>query len=160
MNAAAVHLMAGIAGPTAQNRQCYIDNVRCAADLLADTGKTLCLEPISTPTIPGYFLNSTWKAVDIIDEIAHPSVKLQLDIFYHQMTHVDVIGAITTLFDRIRHLQIAGVPDRHEPDLGDLDYVAIFNHLYALEYKGRVGCEYLPKGKTQEGQGRIKPYQF
>lgn len=160
MNAAAVHLMAGIAERSAENRQCYIDNVRYAADVVANAGKTLCLEPISTPTIPGYFLNSTWEAVDLIDEIAHSAVKLQLDIFHHQMTHGDVIGAIPNLLDRIGHMQIAGVPDRNEPDQGNLNYAAIFNHLDALEYNGWVGCEYLPKGKTQEGLSWIKPYQF
>lgn len=159
MNAGAVHVMAGIAAPNDQNRQCYIDNVRYAADLLIDAGKTLCIEPISELTIPGYFLYNTWQATDLMDEIAHPAVKLQLDIFHHQTTHGDVSGAIATLFDRIGHMQIAGVPDRHEPDIGNLDYRAILSHLDAVGYKGWLGCEYSPKAGTKEGLSWTTPYQ-
>jgi hydroxypyruvate isomerase len=159
MNAAAVQMMADIAAPDAQNRQCYIDNVRYAADLEGEVEKILCLEPISTPTIPCYFLNNTWQAADLMDEIAHPVVKLQLDIFHHQMTHGDVLGAITDLFDRVGHMQIAGVPDRHEPDVGGLDYRAVLSHLDDLEYNGWVGCEYSPKSGTKEGLSWIRPYQ-
>ena len=75
---------------------------------MGEAGKTLCLEPISEPTIPVNVLNKTWQAVDRINEIAHPTVKLQLDIFHHQMTHGDVLGMITDLLGRIGHMQIAG----------------------------------------------------
>ena len=112
------------------------------------------------PTLP----NGSTKCVNFLqvatELAARTMMKLQLDIFHHQMTHGDVIDAVPTLFDRIGHMQIAGVPDRHEPDLGNLNYAAIFNHLDALEYNGWVGCEYSPKGKTQEGLSWIKPYQF
>ena len=132
MDATAVHMMAGIAAPNDQNRRCYIDNAGYAADLVGEVGKTLLLEPISEPTISGYFLNSTWQAAHLIDEIAHPAVKLQLDISHHEITHGDVLNAITRLFDRIGHMQISGVPDRHAPDICYLDYRAIQSHINSL----------------------------
>jgi hydroxypyruvate isomerase len=118
---------------------------------VGEAGKILCLEPISETTILGYFLINTWQTVDLMDEIAHPAVKFQLDTFHHQMTHGDVLGMITDLLSLIRHMQIAGVPDRHEPDAGDLDYRAILSHLDALEYKWWICCEYSHKAGTKEG---------
>ena len=120
-------------------------------DLVGEARKTLCLEPISEATIQGYFVNNTWQAVDLMDEIAHPAIKLQLDIFHHQMIHGAVLGMITDFLGWIGHMQIAGVPDRHEPDVGDLDYRAILSHLVSLEYKWCLGCEYSPKAGTKEG---------
>jgi hydroxypyruvate isomerase len=108
---------------------------------------------------PGYFLNNTWQAADLMDEIAHPVVKLQLDIFHYQMTHGDVLGAITDLFDRVGHLQTVGVPDRHEPDVGGRDYRAVLSHLDNLEYNGWVGCEYSPRSGIKEGLSWIRSYQ-
>ena len=94
-----------------------------------------------------------------MEEIAHSAVKLQLDIFHHQMTHGDVLDMITDLLGRIGHMQVAKVPDRYEPDVGDLDYWAILSHVDALEYKWWIGCEYSPKGGTKEGLSWITTYQ-
>jgi hydroxypyruvate isomerase len=55
-------------------------------------------------------------------------------------------------------VQVAGVPSRHEPDEGELDYPAFFRALDAAGYDGWVGAEYRPRARTEDGLGWAKPY--
>ena len=55
-----------------------------------------------------------------------------------------------------KHLQIAGVPGRNEPSVGEINYPYLFRLIDSLGYVGWIGCEYKPKGKTAEGLGWIK----
>jgi 2-dehydrotetronate isomerase len=50
-------------------------------------------------------------------------------------------------------VQIAGVPERHEPDTGEVNYPYLFELLDRLGYSGWVGCEYFPVGSAEEGLG-------
>src|SRR3989344_2486856 len=52
---------------------------------------------------------------------------------------------------RVAHIQIAGVPGRHEPDRGELNYPFLFEMLDALGYSRWVGCEYRPEADTSAG---------
>jgi len=60
---------------------------------------------------------------------------------------------IRSLLPVTRHVQIAGVPDRHEPDCGEVNYPYLFRLLDDLGYDGWVGCEYFPRGRTEDGLG-------
>ncbi|WP_029061176.1 2-oxo-tetronate isomerase [Labrenzia sp. DG1229] len=148
-----LHVMAGIADPVAETERVYIDNICHAADRLAGRGLSLLIEPINKRAMPGYFLSDTYQALDLLQQICHPAVRLQFDIFHHQITHGDVIQSITNCSDRIGHIQIAGVPDRHEPDTGELNYSEIFRHMDEIGYRGWVGCEYIPRHGTHDGLG-------
>lgn len=66
---------------------------------------------------------------------------------------------LETLAGRYAHIQIASVPDRHEPDEGELNYPWLFDRLDALGYPGWIGCEYRPRGDTAAGLGWLKPYR-
>jgi hydroxypyruvate isomerase len=54
---------------------------------------------------------------------------------------------------RVGHIQIAGVPERHEPDTGEVRYEYLFDLIDQLGYEGWIGCEYIPAGGTSEGLG-------
>jgi hydroxypyruvate isomerase len=58
----------------------------------------------------------------------------------------------------IGHIQVAGVPDRHEPDEGELNYPYLFRLLDELGYDGWVGCEYRPRAGTSAGLGWLRPW--
>ena len=75
-----------------------------------------------------------------------------------RMVEGDVAALIRRNFSWIRHIQIAGVPDRHEPDTGDLDYGPIFALLDELGYAGWIGCEYNPAGDTEAGLAWARPF--
>ena len=153
-----VHVMAGIAAPDEQNRKCYIENIIYAADRFSAAGRRVLIEPINARSMLGYFLNSTDQALQLLADINHPAVGLQFDIFHHQMSRGDVFNSLQAAFPKIRHIQIAGVPERHEPNFGELNIHAVLDHLDALGYKGWVGCEYRPRTTTQEGLHWMQRY--
>lgn len=155
-----LHLMAGIGDPLNDHAlDAYRRSVRAVAERLAPLGVDLLLEPINRRDMPGYFLHSFALAEALIGELALPNLKLQFDIYHRQIIHGDVTMALRRLLPITGHVQIAGVPDRHEPDGGELSYPYLFGELDRLGYEGFVGCEYRPAAGTREGLGWFAPYR-
>ncbi len=156
-----LHAMAGL-WPQARDRdeaeRVYIANLRLAADRLAGEGLTLVIEPINNRDIPGYFLNTTTQAMSIIDRVGRPNLKLQLDLYHVQIMEGDLAHRIRALAGHYPHVQIAGNPGRHEPDVGEINYRFLFDLLDELGYAGWIGCEYRPKGETKAGLAWAKRY--
>lgn len=151
-----IHVMAGItpaAVDPVEVRACYIANLQWAAAKAASAGITLLIEPINNRDMPGYFLNYPDEAVALLDAIAAPNVRLQFDCYHCQRMQGDVVATFARLQPWIEHIQIAGVPGRHEPDLGELNYGYILNAFDQAGYQGFVGCEYLPSTTTWAGLG-------
>ena len=147
-----VHAMAGICADDETHHRTYVDNVRRAADELGEVGVTVLLEPLSPRATPGYFLGSVAQAVELIAEIDHPGVRLQYDLFHAQQTDGDITFLTRAVAPLIGHVQIASVPDRHEPDHGELDHGWILP-IVDEYYDGWIGCEYIPAGVTEDGLG-------
>ena len=101
--------------------------------------------------MPGYFLHSTGDAARIIEEVDRPGLGLLLDLYHCQIMEGDLAVRIRNLASITRHVQIAGVPDRHEPDIGEVHYPYLFRLIDSLGYEGFIGCEYNPKGDTRAG---------
>ena len=160
-----VHCMAGLTAPGTDprlQRATYVANVRKAAAAFAGIDVDVLIEPINPFDIPGYFLNDFGLALDILAEINLESaapVKLQFDIYHCQRIH----GAVPVWLERCRnhtaHLQIAGTPDRHEPDRGNLPLKEILEAVEALHPDLWIGCEYRPAGRTEDGLGWLAPYR-
>ena len=134
----------------------YIDNLRWAADRLAREGVTAIIEPINTRDIPGYYLNTTAQAMPIIEAVDRPNLRLQLDLYHVQIMRGDLAPTIRELAGMYPHIQIAGTPGRHEPDVGEINYPYLFDLLDEIGYDGWIGCEYRPKGDTVAGLGWAK----
>lgn len=151
-----LHAMAGLtSGEDAPDSYMttYKANLAAAADRLAPEGRDVLIEPINTRDMPGYFLNHTDAAINIIESLGKPNLKLQFDIYHRQIMDGDVVKALERSMRYIGHIQIAGTPGRHEPSEGELNYPYIFEQLDALGYKGWIGCEYIPRGQTEDGLG-------
>jgi hydroxypyruvate isomerase len=149
-----IHAMAGIVpdGQRAHAREVYLQNLSWAAQQLASLNVDVLIEPINNVRdIPGFFLNRTDDAAVIIAEVNQPNLKLQFDIYHCQIMEGDVAKRLEKHFPVTAHIQIAGVPERHEPNIGELNYPYLFNTLEQLGYSGYVGCEYRPKAGTVEG---------
>jgi len=156
LNCPRVHAMAGIilAGlDKAEAERTYKGNIKLAAAKLAEHGLELCLEAINQRSMPGYFLNTIGRTAAYIKEIGAPNVKVQFDYFHVQMQEGCVSLKFKEFFDLIGHCQLAGAPERHEPDTGELNYSYLFAQADALGYKGHIGCEYNPAKGTAEGLG-------
>jgi hydroxypyruvate isomerase len=149
-----LHLMAGIAqSGAAEANAAYRRAVAHAAEALAASQVTLLLEPINARNMPGYFLNDFGYAERLISDLGLPNVKLQFDIYHRQIMHGDVVKALERLLPIIGHVQVASVPERHEPGTGELNDEYVFAALDRLGYDGFVGCEYIPAAKTLDGLG-------
>jgi 2-dehydrotetronate isomerase len=149
-----LHAMAGLVGPDADRALCrrtYVSNLREAARRCADAGVTLLIEPINTRDIPDYFLNTQADAHAIVAEVGAPNLKVQMDLYHCQIVEGDLAMKIRAHLGGVGHIQVAGVPQRHEPDLGEVHFPFLFALLDELGYAGWIGCEYRPRGDTSEG---------
>ena len=73
-------------------------------------------------------------------------------ICYHtQIVEGDIARKLEHWLPHIGHIQIAGVPGRHEPDVGEINYAWLFRRIDELGYDGWVGCEYRPLRDTVSG---------
>ncbi|HZS81535.1 MAG TPA: 2-oxo-tetronate isomerase [Stellaceae bacterium] len=156
-----LHAMAGLwpqERPRAEGEEVYVANLRHAADAMAPHGITLVIEPINTRDIPGYFLNTTTQGIAILDRVARPNARLQLDLYHCQIMEGDLAERIKRLLPRVGHVQIAGNPGRFEPDVGEINYPFLYDLLDELGYQGWIGCEYRPKAGTLAGLGWAKRY--
>jgi 2-dehydrotetronate isomerase len=154
-----LHAMAGLVPDGADRAACqrtYIENLRHAAEAVGRHGLTLVIEPINTRDIPGFFLNTQAEAREVIEAVGAPNLKIQMDFYHAQIVEGDLAMTLRKNFDLVGHTQIAGVPDRHEPDEGEVNYPYLFGLLDQLGYEGWVGCEYRPRGKTEDGLGWLK----
>ncbi len=167
-----IHLMAGLipAGAThAQLRPTYLANLRWAAAQAAERGLDVLIEPINTRDIPGFFLNRQDQAHEVIAEVGAPNLKVQMDLYHCQIVEGDVAMKLRQYLPsgRVGHLQIAGVPERHEPDIGEVNYGYLFKVIDEVSassgWDGWIGCEYRPKlggqpGGTSGGLGWLKAW--
>jgi len=156
-----LHVLAGIVPPgadRARHRETYLDNLGLAAARVAPLGATVTVEPINPRDIPGYFLTHPAQAKEIVDAVGAANLGLQLDLYHCQIVAGDLTRHIRDLAPVLRHIQIAGVPDRHEPDIGEVHYPPLFEAIDNSGYDGWVGCEYRPRTTTVDGLGWLKPF--
>ena len=149
-----LHMMAGLVpagSDMAIHRKTYFENMKFAAQALAKHNLTLLLEPINTRDMPGYFLNTQVQAHELRVESGEPNVKVQMDFYHAQIMEGDLAETFKKYFKDIGHTQIASVPKRNEPDDGEVNYPYLYQLLDEMGYEGYVGCEYRPKGKTEDG---------
>lgn len=135
-----------------------VENVAFAAGELGKAGLALMIEPINTRTVPGFFLNGSAQAVRVLDEAGAANAYLQYDLFHMQIMEGDLAKTIERLLPRIGHMQIADVPDRHEPGTGEINFPWLLGHIDRLGYKGAIGCEYNPTADTLSGLAWAAPF--
>jgi len=159
-----VHVMAGVMPAGTERpalRAVYVANLAWAAREAASVGVDLMIEPINKRDVPGYLLNRQDDAHEIVEEVGAPNLKVHMDLYHCQIVEGDLAMKLRNYLptQRVGHLQIAGVPDRHEPDLGELHYPYLFELIDALGWQGHVGCEYRPRAGTSAGLGWLRAYQ-
>jgi len=130
-----------------------VGNLRFAADALAKQRIKLLVEPINTLDIPGFFLNRTEQAVQLITDVSSSNLFIQYDIYHMQVMEGDIARTVQKHLPRIAHIQLADNPGRNEPGTGEINYPFLFRHLDTIGYRGWVGCEYKPRTTTVDGLG-------
>lgn len=156
-----LHVMAGCPGASESPERCratYLENLAYAAGQAAAHGVTLLIEPINPRDFPRYFLTRQDQAHAIRQEVGASNLKVQFDAYHCQIVEGDLAVKLRQHIANIGHVQVAGVPARHEPDTGEVNYPFLFRLLDELGYAGWVGCEYRPQGATRAGLGWLKPW--
>jgi hydroxypyruvate isomerase len=165
-----IHCMAGLlpeagsADQTSAVSSVYESNLRWAAQQAAAAGRDILIEPINTRDMPRFFLNRQAQAHAVVQAIGAPNLKVQFDLYHCQIMEGDVATKIRQYLPtgRVGHFQIASVPERHEPDSGELNYPYLFSVIddvaATCQWDGWVGCEYRPRrgavpGGTTNGLG-------
>jgi len=155
-----MHVMAGLAPAGAEREKLqatYEANLAWAAKQAAGEGRDVLIEPINPRDIPGFFLNRQDEAHRIVQAIGAPNLKVQMDLYHCQIVEGDLSAKLRQYLPtgRVGHLQIAGVPERHEPDVGELDFAYLFGVIDEVAaqcgWEGWVGCEYRPRRGAQPG---------
>lgn len=161
LNVPRLNCLAGKANPAftaEQHWQTLVENVRFAAEALAQAGLTLLVEPINHFDIPGFVVNRTQQALDLIAEVGLPNVAVQYDIYHAQREEGNITPTLRAHLAQIGHIQIADNPGRHQPGTGELNFPFLFAELDRLGYAGYVGCEYIPEPNTLASLGWLKKF--
>jgi len=134
-------------------RKALVENLRHAAAELKRAGLKLLLEPINTFDIPGFYVNRTAQALEILDEVGTDNAFVQYDIYHAQRMEGELAATIEKHLARIGHIQLADNPGRHEPGSGEINYAYLLEQIDRLGYAGWIGCEYKPAAGTEAGLG-------
>ncbi len=161
LNCPRIHAVAGIlpsGSDAALAKATYIANLAWAAERARSAGRDVLIEPINPRDMPGFFLQRQDQAHAIVQEVGAPNLKVQMDLYHLQIVEGDVAMKLRQYLPtgRVGHIQIAGVPERHEPDVGELNYAYLFKVIdevsAACGWNGWLGCEYRPRlGGTEDG---------
>lgn len=157
-----VHIMAAVVPEGADReayKQTFVNNIRYAAEKFKPYGIKILLEALSPEVKPNYLLKSQFDTLELVELIDRDNVFVQLDYFHAQNVDGNLSRLTDKLDGRFAHIQIASVPERHEPDEGEINYQYIFDKLDAMGYEGYIGCEYKPRGETAAGLGWFEKYK-
>lgn len=150
-----LHVMAGFA-QGANAEIAFVDALTYACEKAAAKRMTILIEPLNPYDAPGYFLQTTDHAAELITRVGRPNLKLMFDCYHVQLVEGDVTHRLQKLMPVIGHIQIARVPDRGSPDGGELNYTHIFETLRDLGWDRPIGAEYKPAGPTEESLDWLK----
>jgi hydroxypyruvate isomerase len=157
-----IHVMAGIAGDSADVMAVYLDNITYAAKICEQHNTGILIEPINHIDRPGYTLHTVSQALDVINKIRESgsyNVRLMFDCYHAKRTGANIVGQLKTAMPFIEHIQIASVPDRAEPDHGEIYYPDLIRKIDLMGYKGFIGAEYIPQNTTEMGLGWLQSYR-
>jgi len=140
-------------------RRTLLANLRFAAAALEKEGIRLLVEALNEKDIPGFYLVRTADVLALIQEVGHPNVFVQYDVYHMQIMEGNLIQTIRSNLGRIAHIQIADNPGRNEPGTGEINFANLFKSIDAAGYRGWIGCEYKPSGKTEDGLKWMEPFR-
>ncbi|MBD3763547.1 MAG: TIM barrel protein [Rhodobacterales bacterium] len=158
--AAQVHVMAGRTHGAPGAEAAFRDTLDHACRLAAPLGIGILIEPLNPHDVPGYHLTRLDHAAAILADLDHANLRVLFDCYHVARVGEDVAAAFARHAAQVGHVQIAGVPDRGEPDTGTLDYARLLPRLAAAGWRGAVGAEYRPRGgDTAAGLGWLPRFR-
>ncbi len=128
-----------------------------AAPIASKAGVRLLLEPLNTRVDhPGHFLDSTAEALEVINDVDDPAVRLLYDLYHSIVMGEDPQQVLAGSGHLVGHVHVADVPGRHEPGTGTIDWPLQLAALRSAEYSGAIGLEYKPSRDTESSLELIR----
>ena len=125
-------------------------NLSYAAKELQRRGIMSLIEPLNPFDAPDYILPTPSSGFALVEQVGHPNLKVQYDLYHAQRTEGNLVHTIEQRLDLIGHIQIADAPDRNEPGTGEISWPFVFERIDAAGYDGWIGAEYKPsEGNTE-----------
>ncbi|WP_242684164.1 hydroxypyruvate isomerase family protein [Paraburkholderia hospita] len=151
--AQALHIMAGNTAGYWREAclESFRTNMSLAAEVASSCNVRLLLEPLNRILHPDYFYHQVDELAGLLDEVAHPWLKIQFDTYHVGMHHRRVRDVLRRNWSKVGHIQIAAVPDRGEPRAADVDIADVLDEAELRDYTGWIGCEYKPRGELDKG---------
>lgn len=137
--------------------QTLLANLRYAGTEFAKAGLILTVEPLNSIDTPGFLLDTSSKAVAVLNKVALHNVMLQYDLYHMHLMGDDLATVLNRLLPVIGHIQFADAPGRHEPGTGTIGLAAMFAHIDAIGYDGWISAEYRPAAHTNDSLHWFKP---
>jgi hydroxypyruvate isomerase len=130
--------------PWETQRAQIVSGLKLCGDIAKEHGITLVVEPLSTNEGQGRMaLDTAGVAFPVIDEVAHPNVKICFDMYHLQLMEGNITAHLRQGLTKgwIGLVQIGEVPGRKEPGTGEIDYAYMLRVLRELNYKGYLDTE-------------------
>tara|TARA_R110002126_G_scaffold130660_1_gene274186 strand:- start:272 stop:1066 length:795 start_codon:yes stop_codon:yes gene_type:complete len=153
-----IHVMAGFTNRCEASQKIFANNIQYACVAASKHKITILIEPLNARDAPGYYLTTLEQAQAVLREVAEPNLKIMFDCYHMQIMGGDLLRRFTNALDDIGHVQFASVPDRSEPNLGEINYSWLLSALTKAGYDGVFGAEYKPQGKTGESIDWMKKF--
>ena len=155
-----VHVMAGIVEPadSEKAKAIYMENIEYTAEQFKLHGIEVLLEPLNTFMVPNYLISSHIEMAEIVRKLNLENVKLQFDLYHAQIMHGNITKILQETQDIIGHIQVASVPNRHEPSTEELNFPYFCQLVEKIDYHGYIGLEYHPKGSTEAGLSLLENF--
>lgn len=121
---------------------------RRAMPRVADSGITICMEPLSPAETD--FINTCAEAKELIDAVDHPNFRLHLDV-KAMCSESTPVTQLIRQYGPIAHHFHANDANRRGPGFGEVDFVPIFQALRESGYTRWVSVEvfdYKPDPET------------
>ena len=136
-----------------------LENLKRTAEIAEKEGVTIVLEALNSMyDHKGYWLNSAYKGFELIKAVDSPSIKLLFDCYHMQLMEGNLVNNISNNIDFIGHFHSAGVPGRHELQLGETNYPMVIKAAEDGGYDRYFGFEYWPTYSNEKSLKDILAY--
>ena len=153
-----IHVMAGFTDKGIASQATFVENLTYACKAAADCNKTILIEPLNSYDAPGYHVSTLQEAQTTLLAVDAPNLKIMFDCYHMQIMGGDVLNRFAKAVNDIGHVQFASVPDRAEPNIGELNYVWLLNAMATVGFDGPFGAEYKPQSSTDESLDWMNDY--
>lgn len=113
-------------------------HLRSVAEYARKYGIVVAVEPVKR--FESHFLNTAGQALELLQIVDMPNVKVHLDTFHMNIEEASLPDAIAACGDKLAHMHLVD-SNRGAPGMGHIPWVEIFKVLKQINYQGTACIE-------------------